>query len=80
MKFPESWLRDFVESPLTGEALGDALTMAGLEVEEFERAAPPFDQVVVARVLLLLFFPTEATRWTAPANGASPCATSPKTP
>ena len=51
MKFPESWLRDFVESPLTGEALGDALTMAGLEVEEFERAAPPFNQVVVARVL-----------------------------
>jgi phenylalanyl-tRNA synthetase beta chain len=51
MKFPESWLRDFVDSPLSGEALGDALTMAGLEVEEFERAAPPFGQVVVARVL-----------------------------
>lgn len=51
MRFPESWLRDFLDSPLSGQALADALTMAGLEVEEMEAAAPPFSQVVVARVL-----------------------------
>jgi phenylalanyl-tRNA synthetase beta chain len=51
MKFPESWLRDFVEAPLAGEALAHALTMAGLESEELLPAAPPFDKVVVAKVL-----------------------------
>jgi phenylalanyl-tRNA synthetase beta chain len=50
MKFPESWLRDLVDTPLDGQSLADALTMAGLEVEEMEAAAPPFSQVVVAEV------------------------------
>lgn len=34
MKLPLEWLREFVETPLDDEALGDRLTMAGLEVEE----------------------------------------------
>ena len=34
MKLPVEWLREFVETPLDDEALGDRLTMAGLEVEE----------------------------------------------
>ena len=51
MKFPESWLHDFVELPITGEELAHALTMAGLESEELEPVAPPFADVVVARVL-----------------------------
>jgi phenylalanyl-tRNA synthetase beta chain len=51
MKFPESWLRDFVDAPLTGEALAHALTMAGLESEELAPAAAAFGNVVVARVL-----------------------------
>ena len=34
MKLPIEWLREFVETPLSDDALAAALTMAGLEVEE----------------------------------------------
>ena len=51
MKFSESWLRTFVDPKLGSEALSHLLTMAGLEVEELDPVAPPFDNVVVARVL-----------------------------
>jgi phenylalanyl-tRNA synthetase beta chain len=51
MKFSERWLRTLVDPPLDSDALAHALTMAGLEVEEHVRAAPPFTQVVVAKVL-----------------------------
>jgi phenylalanyl-tRNA synthetase beta chain len=50
MQFPESWLREFCNPPLTTQALADALTMAGLEVEELRPAAPPFSQVVVGEI------------------------------
>ena len=32
MQFPESWLREFCNPPLTTQELADTLTMAGLEV------------------------------------------------
>src|SRR5450432_2971382 len=51
MKLSEHWLRTLVDPPLDSDALAHALTMAGLEVEEHVRAAPPFTQVVVAKVL-----------------------------
>jgi len=51
MKFPESWLADFVDLPIKGEALAHVLTMAGLESEELSPVAPPFAGVVVAKVL-----------------------------
>ncbi len=51
MKFSESWLRSFVAPPLAGEDLSHLLTMAGLEVEDEQPVAPPFDSVVVAEVL-----------------------------
>ena len=50
MKFSENWLRRFVDPPLTSEALAHVLTMAGLEVEAVEPAAPLFSGVVVAEV------------------------------
>ena len=34
MKLPVRWLREYIETPLTDAELADALTMAGLEVEE----------------------------------------------
>ena len=40
MQFPESWLRQFCNPDLSTEALADTLTMAGLEVEEVQAAAP----------------------------------------
>jgi phenylalanyl-tRNA synthetase beta chain len=50
MQFPESWLRQFCNPALSTEALAEALTMGGLEVEEVRPAAPAFSGVVVGRV------------------------------
>jgi phenylalanyl-tRNA synthetase beta chain len=50
MQFPESWLREFCNPPLTTQQLADALTMAGLEVEGTESAAPPFTGVLVGEI------------------------------
>src|SRR4029453_3264326 len=50
MKFSERWLRTMVDPPIDGPTLYDKLTMAGLEVEAGERAAPPFTGVVVGRI------------------------------
>jgi phenylalanyl-tRNA synthetase beta chain len=51
MQFSEAWLRTFVDPKLSTEELAHTLTMAGLEVEEVTRAAPPFSGVVVAQVV-----------------------------
>lgn len=51
MQFPESWLREFCNPPLSTAELAELLTMSGLEVEELRPVAPPFSQVVVAKVL-----------------------------
>jgi phenylalanyl-tRNA synthetase beta chain len=50
MQFPESWLREFCNPPLSTLQLADALTMAGLEVEDTASAAPPFTGVVVGEI------------------------------
>ncbi len=50
MQFPESWLREFCNPPLSTQQLADALTMAGLEVEDTASAAPPFTGVVVGEI------------------------------
>lgn len=51
MQFTESWLRSLVDTDLNTEALGEKLTMAGLEVEELEPLAPAFSGVVVGKVI-----------------------------
>jgi phenylalanyl-tRNA synthetase beta chain len=51
MQFPESWLREFCNPPITTAALADLLTMAGLEVEEMRPVAPPFTGVVVGEIV-----------------------------
>src|SRR5512137_917771 len=51
MQFSEAWLRTWVDPKLSTDELAHALTMAGLEVEEVVRAAPPFSGVVVAQVI-----------------------------
>src|SRR5690625_4387746 len=53
MQFPESWLRQFANPSINTEELAHKLTMAGLEVEELEPAAPAFENVVVAEVVSL---------------------------
>ncbi|QKT02514.1 phenylalanine--tRNA ligase subunit beta [Ectothiorhodospiraceae bacterium 2226] len=51
MRFSERWLREWVDAPVSTQELCAQLTMAGLEVEGVERAAPGFEGVVVGRVL-----------------------------
>jgi phenylalanyl-tRNA synthetase beta chain len=51
MQFPESWLREFCNPALNTQQLADALTMAGLEVEETKTAAPPFSKVVIGEIM-----------------------------
>jgi phenylalanyl-tRNA synthetase beta chain len=51
MQFPESWLREFCNPPLSTQQLADLLTMSGMEVEELRPVAPPFTGVVVAEIL-----------------------------
>jgi phenylalanyl-tRNA synthetase beta chain len=50
MQFPESWLREFCNPPLTTQQIADVLTMGGLEVEELQPVAPPFSKVVVGEI------------------------------
>lgn len=51
MRFSEHWLRTFCNPAFSTRELAHALTMAGLEVEEVLPAAPPFEGVVVGKVL-----------------------------
>ncbi len=51
MQFSENWLRTMVDPKMTSDELAHLLTMSGLEVEEVEPVAPPFSNVVVAKVL-----------------------------
>lgn len=50
MQFSYHWLKTRVNPDLSAEALANLLTMAGLEVEEDQAVAPPFNHVVVAEV------------------------------
>jgi len=51
MKISESWLREWVNPDVSTTELAEQLTMAGLEVDAIEPAAPDFNKVVVAEVI-----------------------------
>lgn len=51
MKLSESWLRTFVNPELDAQGIGDCLTMAGLELDALEPAAPEFSGVVVGKIV-----------------------------
>ena len=57
MQFPESWLREFCNPPLSTQQLADTLTMAGLEVEELKSVAPPFTKIVVGQIMATVQHP-----------------------
>ncbi|HEU4851087.1 MAG TPA: phenylalanine--tRNA ligase subunit beta [Telluria sp.] len=57
MQFSENWLRTMVDPKMTSDELAHLLTMSGLEVEEVEPVAPPFNNVVVAEVLEVVKHP-----------------------
>ncbi|HUR89123.1 MAG TPA: phenylalanine--tRNA ligase subunit beta [Ramlibacter sp.] len=50
MQFPESWLREYCNPPLSTQQIAETLTMGGLEVEDLRPVAPPFDKVVVGEI------------------------------
>ena len=50
MKFSEHWLRTWVNPRLDSDELVEAITMAGLEVDDVEPVAGDFEGVVVGRV------------------------------
>ena len=51
MLFSEKWLRSFVDPALDTAALGQLITMAGLEVEEIQPVAADFSMVVVGHII-----------------------------
>ena len=51
MRFSESWLREWVNPDITTDEMSHQLSMAGLEVDSVETAAPLFDGVVVGEIL-----------------------------
>jgi len=51
MKISESWLREWVNPDISTSQLAEQLTMAGLEVDGIESAAPEFSKVLVAEVI-----------------------------
>jgi len=51
MRFSEAWLREWVNPDIGTYELADQLSMAGLEVDSVEPAAPVFNGVVVGEVL-----------------------------
>ena len=53
MQISESWLRSYVNPPISTETLVEQLTMAGLEVGSVEPAAAIFSGVVVGEVISL---------------------------
>ncbi|MGM0449254.1 MAG: phenylalanine--tRNA ligase subunit beta [Pseudomonadota bacterium] len=50
MKFSEQWLREWVNPRMSSNELVEAITMAGLEVDEVEPVAGGFEGVVVGEV------------------------------
>ena len=57
MKFPESWLREWVDPKLDTTELGDKLTMAGHEVNSIEAQGSELSGVVIAEVLAVAKHP-----------------------
>lgn len=51
MKVTLNWLKEFVDISLSASQVADALTMAGLEVEEFATVERNFSRVVVGKII-----------------------------
>jgi phenylalanyl-tRNA synthetase beta chain len=51
MKFPLSWLKEYIDIELPPQEIAKLLTFAGIEVDSMERAGLSFDKVVVGEVL-----------------------------
>jgi phenylalanyl-tRNA synthetase beta chain len=63
VRVPLSWLREYVDVPLSPRALADELTMRGMEVEHVEVAGAGLADVVVGRLLDVQRHPNADTLW-----------------
>ncbi len=63
MKFSEAWLREWVNPPITRDALLEQLTMAGLEVDGVAPAGGPLRDTVVGRIEAVAPHPGSAKLW-----------------
>ena len=50
MKFPLSWLRDYVDITLSTNELVEKLTMAGLEVEDIEQVGASIQGIITGKI------------------------------
>lgn len=50
MKFPLTWLNEFIETGLSPDQISEKLTAAGLEVDSIEKIIPSFSGVVIGHV------------------------------
>ncbi len=60
MRFSEAWLREWVNPPVDTQQLADQLSMAGLEVDAVEVAAPTFSGVMIGLVQQIVPHPDAA--------------------
>lgn len=51
MKFSEKWLREWVSPNISSQELVDKLTLAGLEVDDYQACAGVFSAVVIGEVI-----------------------------
>jgi phenylalanyl-tRNA synthetase beta chain len=51
MKFTHSWLKDYLDTDASAEAIADALTNVGLELEELSNPAKALEPFVIADVI-----------------------------
>src|SRR5512139_1907264 len=51
MRISVNWLNEWLDTPAEPRDLASRLTMAGLEVEAIERAAPPLAGIVVGEIV-----------------------------
>ncbi|MDY7032216.1 MAG: phenylalanine--tRNA ligase subunit beta [Thermodesulfobacteriota bacterium] len=51
MRVSFNWLREYVDIDISPDELGDALTMAGLEVESIIKIDPDLNNVVIGRIM-----------------------------
>lgn len=51
MKITYTWLREFVDTPLTAAEIADRLPMIGFEVEDWHSLVPDLETIVVGKVL-----------------------------
>ncbi len=63
MRVPLSWLRDYIDVPMSPEALAEQLTLRGMEVSSIEISGADWTNVIVGRLLEVERHPNADTLW-----------------